>query len=366
MVTTQTDGYAALVDDLQERGLLDDEWAPVWRAVRRDTFIPDQIWRQEPDHCEPITSREDWLALVHSDLPVVTQLDDGQEDGPGIATSSNSQPSMVATMLDLLRVESGQRVLEIGTATGHVAALLCERLGEEHVYSIEIDPVLAKRAAVALHTAGYMPQLRCGDGEAGWSDAEPFDRLLSTCALRHIPMEFVRQVRPEGLIVAPLVRDFWSGALVQLQVDEDGSASGRFRSGASYMPMRSHRQATDVSVDDSTARPRPPATDLPRLLELGFAVYAGARLPGVSMWHTEEAGGVQVWALAEDGSAARAATGEDVWQYGPQSLWEEIERVHGEYLELGSPAASSFGMTVTPDRQWVWLGQPRVEVAPEP
>lgn len=267
-------------------------------------------------------------------------------------------------MLGLLQVEDGHRVLEIGTASGYVAALLAERLGEGNVYSTELDPALADLAARNLNAVGYMPQLRCGDGEEGWPGAAPFDRLIATCALRHIPPTFVEQVRPGGVIVAPIARDFWSGALVQLTVQDDGTASGRFRGGASYMPMRSHRPEAGAPVASSTARSRRAGSNPARMLTLGFALYAGARLPGVSLWHSEKPGRVQVWATRRDGSAATAATCEDVWQYGAANLWDEIEHVLLEYGALGSPHAEEFGMTVDAGGQHVWMREPHTRVRP--
>ncbi|MET9803856.1 methyltransferase [Streptomyces sp. NPDC006368] len=318
---------------------------------------------------EPLTTEAERLALIHSDEPVVIQLDDGHADGPGIATSSNSQPSMVARMLRLLEVESGHRVLEIGTASGYVAAPLSERLGAPLVHSVEIDPGLAHHTAAALRAAGYTPNLACVDGEWGRPDQAPFDRILATCALRHVPHQLVQQVRPGGVIVAPMARDFWSGALVQLRVGEHGVASGHFHSGASYMPTRSHRAPDGAPVDDTSVRAHTGAVDPRELLSLGFALYAGTRLPDVRMWHTERGGGVQVWAQDRDGSATTAVTGGEVWQYGPRELWVEIERVHQEYVELARPEPTDFGLTVHPtDGRRVWLGYPSriIEPAPRP
>lgn len=235
--------YADLVQDLADRGLLDARWRRVFDAVPRSRFVPAEVWRQLPDGCEPVVGTDLWLALVNSDEPVVTQLDDGAGDGPGVATSSNSQPSMVARMLGLLQVEDGHRVLEIGTGTGYVAALLSERLGDERVHSVELDPVVARQAAAFLVEAGYRPHLRVGDGEQPWPGTGPVDRLIATCALRYVPHALVRQVRAGGIVVAPLARDFWSGALVRLDVQEDGTAHGPFCGGASYMPMRAHRES---------------------------------------------------------------------------------------------------------------------------
>ncbi|MEJ8657454.1 methyltransferase domain-containing protein [Streptomyces sp. MS1.AVA.4] len=353
MTTAQPGGYTALVRQLHERGLLDPTWRAVWEAVPRERFIPGRAWRQDADRCVPLVSYAERIALIHSDEPVVIQLDDGVDGGPGVATSSNSQPSMVARSLGLLQVDDGARVLEIGTASGHVAALLSERLGAERVFSIEVDPALAAHAGTALDAAGYRPHLRCGDGGAGWPEAAPFDGVIATCALRHVPRAYVDQVRPGGSIVTPLDREFWSGVLVQLTVRRDGTASGRFHGGASYMPMRSHRATAGAPVDSSTVRTRRTDLDGSAILRLGFALYAGTRLPGVRVWHAGGPAGVQVWAQHPGGSAATAVDG-DVWEYGPRALWAEIERTHGEFVALGSPDADRFGLTVSAEGEHLW------------
>ncbi|WP_327379911.1 methyltransferase domain-containing protein [Streptomyces sp. NBC_01212] len=355
--------YADLVQDLADRGLLDARWRRVFDAVPRSRFVPAEVWRQLPDGCEPVVGTDLWLALVNSDEPVVTQLDDGAGDGPGVATSSNSQPSMVARMLGLLQVEDGHRVLEIGTGTGYVAALLSERLGDERVHSVELDPVVARQAAAFLVEAGYRPHLRVGDGEQPWPGTGPVDRLIATCALRYVPHALVRQVRAGGIVVAPLARDFWSGALVRLDVQEDGTAHGPFCGGASYMPMRAHRESPH-QVDGAGGRARAAGVDPARLLTLGFALYAGARLPGVRLTHQQTADGAQVWVTRADGAAATAETGGDVRQYGPGLLWEDVEQTWLEYEALGRPGHDRFGLTVTDRGQRVWLRDPHSVIEP--
>ncbi|MEV7057350.1 methyltransferase domain-containing protein [Streptomyces microflavus] len=355
--------YPSLVQELADRGLLTGRWRQVFDAVPRSGFVPADVWRQLPDRCEPVVGTDDWLALVNSDESVVTQLDDGAEGGPGIATSSNSMPSMVARMLELLEVQDSQQVLEIGTGTGHVAALLCERLGDDLVHSVEVDPGVARQAEEALAQAGYQPHLRVGDGEQPWPGLGPVDRLIATCALRHIPYALLRQVRPGGIVVAPLAREFWAGALVQLHVQDDGTATGPFRGGATYMPMRAHR-LPDLHEVRGKGRTRAAGLDPALLLDLGFALYAGARLPGVRLIHQDTADGVQVWATRENGSAATAVTGEEVWQYGPGFLWEEIEQAWWEYETEGRPDADQFGLTVTDRGQHVWLRDPHEVIRP--
>ncbi|MET9768803.1 methyltransferase domain-containing protein [Streptomyces sp. NPDC006415] len=355
--------YPGLVRDLADRGLLTGRWRRVFEAVPRSRFVPADVWRQLPDRCEPVVGADAWLALVNSDEPVVTQLDDGVEGGPGVATSSNSMPSMVARMLGLLDVRAGMRVLEVGTGTGYVAGLLCERLGDDLVHSVELDPVVARQAAEALAQAGYRPQLRVGDGEQPWPGLGLVDRLIATCALRYVPYGLLRQVRPGGIVVAPLAREFWSGALVQLRVQDDGTAVGPFCGGATYMPMRAHR-IPDLHDVRGKGRARAAGLDPARLLDLGFALFAGARLPGVRLIHQDTGGGVQVWVTRDNGSAATAATGQEVWQYGPGFLWEEIEQTWWEYESAGRPDAEQFGLTVTDRGQHVWLRDPRAVIGP--
>ncbi|MEU6062812.1 methyltransferase, partial [Streptomyces sp. NPDC047097] len=89
-------GHAGLVRSLDERGLLTPEWRAVWERTPRAAYLPERVWRQDRDRCRPVTGVEERAALVSRDEPVVTQVDDGAEGGPGIATASNSMPSMVA------------------------------------------------------------------------------------------------------------------------------------------------------------------------------------------------------------------------------------------------------------------------------
>ncbi|MFF4948805.1 methyltransferase domain-containing protein [Streptomyces chattanoogensis] len=363
-MTNPEQGHAALVRSLDERGLLSPSWREVWERTPRHEFIPDRIWRQGPQRCEPVTTDADRWALIYSDEPVVTQVDDGEEGGPGVATSSNSMPSMVARMLGLLDVHEGARTLEIGTATGQVIDLLCGRCGDENVTSVEIDPALSAMAKVNLSRRGHAPTLVVADGEHGHPAGAPYDRIIATCALRHVPYELVEQLRPGGVLVAPRVGDFWCGALVRLVAADDGTASGPFAGTATYMPMRSHRTAQGANPDTSTARSRRTEVQPGETITPGFALYAGARLPGVTLVEGREGGDLRVW--VSDGRGAGAIADEDgtVTEFGGRSLWAEVEAAWREWDELNRPADSDMGLTVTGSAEHVWVRSPAEIVEP--
>ncbi|AJT69839.2 hypothetical protein T261_8244 [Streptomyces lydicus] len=266
-------------------------------------------------------------------------------------------------MLGLLDVHEGTTVLEIGTATGQLIDLLCGRCGDENVTSVEIDATLSAMAKENLARRGHAPTLVVADGEHGHPAGAPYQRLIATCALRHVPLELVQQVEADGLIVAPLIRDFWSGALVRLTVQWDGAAWGPFAGGATYMPMRSHRAMEGEPVDTSSPRSRWSSLDPGECLSLPFALYAGARLPGVSLVEGEHDGAVRVW-LQDGRRSGAVADVESVTEFGPRDLWAELERVHTEFQGLGEVGVTDFGLTVSAAGQHVWLRTPGNVITP--
>jgi protein-L-isoaspartate(D-aspartate) O-methyltransferase len=114
-----------------------------------------------------------------------------------------SQPYIVALMTELLRPESGDTILEIGTGSGYQAAVLSQLVRE--VYSIEIVPGLASEAAQRLGRLGFSNvEVRTGDGYKGWPEHAPFDGVLVTAAPPEIPTALVAQLKRGGRMVVPV------------------------------------------------------------------------------------------------------------------------------------------------------------------
>lgn len=133
-----------------------------------------------------------------------------------------SQPSLVAMMTELLELEAGDKVLEIGTGSGYQAAILRELT--EEVYSVEIIPELTGIARAVLDRLGYEDvQLLRADGYFGWEEHAPFDAIIVTAAPDHLPRPLVSQLNPDGgRMVIPIgpVGDVQTLWLVTRQDDE--------------------------------------------------------------------------------------------------------------------------------------------------
>lgn len=113
-----------------------------------------------------------------------------------------SQPFMVALMTDLLDIEPGEKVLEVGTGLGYHAAILAGLA--ETVFTVEIHEELAREGRARLDALGYENiAFKIGDGAQGWPEHAPFDRILVAAAPELLPPALIQQLRPGGRMVVP-------------------------------------------------------------------------------------------------------------------------------------------------------------------
>ena len=125
----------------------------------------------------------------------------------GAVVSTISQPTMIASMLEDLAVEAGQRVFEVGTASGYNAALLAELVGADgRVVTVELETDLAEHAAEALTSAGYGERVTvvAGDGAEGYAPAAPYDRIIVTAGAPAVAPAWVDELREGGRLVVPI------------------------------------------------------------------------------------------------------------------------------------------------------------------
>jgi len=114
-----------------------------------------------------------------------------------------SQPFIVALMTHLAEVKADHTVLEVGTGSGYQAAVLARLVRK--VCTIEIIPSLADAAAKVLRELGYdNVSVKVGDGYQGWPECGPFDAIIVTAALEHVPPALIEQLKVGGRLVMPL------------------------------------------------------------------------------------------------------------------------------------------------------------------
>jgi len=175
---------------IETRGVKDAQVLAAMRSVPRHRFVPD-----------------DYREASYQDSPL-----------PIGESQTISQPYIVALMSELLEVEAGDRVLEIGTGSGYQAAVLAA-MGVE-VYTVEIRQGLCERAKITLAELGYdNAYVRCGDGYGGWPEQAPFAGVIVTAAPDRIPEPLIDQLAVGARMVIPL-GDFYQQLMVIKKTDD--------------------------------------------------------------------------------------------------------------------------------------------------
>ncbi|MEV5942049.1 methyltransferase domain-containing protein [Streptomyces sp. NPDC051994] len=366
------------------------------RAVPRHLFLPDRFWvRDGNGGYLPIDRTlypEAWWDAAYSDQPLVTQFTDGAP------SSSASMPSMVLYELHLARLDgpgrrhqaSGMQVIELGAGTGFNAGLLCALLGQEAVTTVDVDPVLVAQAAANLKAVGYAPTVTVADASA--PDAlpnGPYDRILATFSVDHIPDPWRAQLAPGGRIVTPWYSDWAAYGMLAADMAPNGTVHGHFHPHGSYMVMRTPNAAgtathglQEAAVDRAgpAEAPQPPArvpgpsrTGRTRLSPWAVTAdpdtefHLGLAVPHTSYeWDTTgEHAPVRFCLYSADGSTASVdhdginPAEFTVIQNGSRALWDETEASYLRWERLGRPAVDRHGLTVTPDgTHHVWIDQP--------
>lgn len=163
-----------LIEKLEEKGIKDRDVLQAIFAIPRHIFLDTALQNR---------------AYEDTALPI----------GNG---QTISQPYTVAVQTELLEVQKGDKVLEIGTGSGYQAAILCH-LGAE-VYSVERHEKLYLSAKSILQKLDYRPHLKFGDGTLGWGAYAPYHGIVVTAGAPVVPDELVQQLHVGGRLVVPV------------------------------------------------------------------------------------------------------------------------------------------------------------------
>jgi protein-L-isoaspartate(D-aspartate) O-methyltransferase len=164
---------------IQMRGVSDKKVLNAMNQVPRHSFVPEKL-----------------ISRAYADHPL--PIGQGQ---------TISQPYIVALMTESLNLKGDERILEIGTGSGYQAAILTKVAKE--VYTIEIKKKLYQNASNVLRSMDYTNvKTRHGDGYFGWPEASPFDCIMITAAIDHIPPPLLKQLKEGGRLILPLGNPF--------------------------------------------------------------------------------------------------------------------------------------------------------------
>jgi protein-L-isoaspartate(D-aspartate) O-methyltransferase len=152
-----------------------------------------------------------------------------------------SQPYVVALMTEALKLKPTDRVLEIGTGSGYQAAVLAEMVKE--VKSIEIRKGLAQTAAARLKELGYANvTVKYADGYFGWEEHAPFDAIIITAAVNHIPPPLIKQLKEGGRLILPLGSTVFYQTLTLVTKRKGGELDVQQLDPVAFVPMTGEAQ----------------------------------------------------------------------------------------------------------------------------
>jgi protein-L-isoaspartate(D-aspartate) O-methyltransferase len=200
---------AMVRDQIAARSIRDARVLEAMRKVPRHLFVPEDLRDR---------------AYTDGPLPI----------GRG---QTISQPYIVALMTELVRPKPTDRALEIGTGSGYQAAVLAQVV--QHVYTIELEESLARRAEALLRQQKHDNiTVRAGDGYGGWPEHAPFDVIMVTAAPDHVPQPLIDQLKPGGRMVVPVGATFSVQQLQLIEKDADGKVKTSNVSGVMFVPLR--------------------------------------------------------------------------------------------------------------------------------
>lgn len=163
-----------LLEELAKKGITDKRIIDAFDAVPRHFFL-------------------DLAFMEQAYTDIAFQIGAGQ---------TISQPFTVAFQTQLLDVQKGEKVLEIGTGSGYQTCILCQ-MGAK-VFSIERQKELFVKSKKIIHHFGFNPRLTFGDGYKGLPSFAPFDKIIITCGAPFIPQDLIDQLKVGGKMVIPL------------------------------------------------------------------------------------------------------------------------------------------------------------------
>lgn len=380
---------AAMVAQLEAEGALGPGLVrDALLSLPREVLMPQAyVRRSAPEERTPRWDLLDWavrgdreelLGVLYGGESVLIQHDGepllgrvpGARSG-GMITSMSSTVGMTAGLLRELDLRAGHRVLDVGIGAGVTAAVACWVCGERGVVTVDRDPHVTEAARTHLAELGYRPTVVTGNGEAGWEERAPYDRVFVSYAVPWVSWAWVEQLAPGGRVLASVTgtSPSWPGLAVITRTAH-GRVEGELRAvefghrpGHGFQRIFLSRAFVErISAADGGrsfhSRTAPPP-DEPRGLWLAVAALRPGLVrnwgadhlmigaPACGSWLTVRPGAAGTWTMTA---------------CGPRDIWDEIQTVAARWRAAGSPTSYRLCLDAHGE-QWVSAGSGEKELA---
>ncbi|MGI5444163.1 methyltransferase domain-containing protein [Streptomyces sp. CA-243310] len=327
----------------------------------------DRRGREQFDLRAPADDDE-WFADAYRDTSLVTKVGrlhadhaNAHDEPTGRPTSSATLPSLLLKLYGLADIGDGDTVVDVGAGSLYGAALLCRRLSDAQVLSVDVDPYIVEVGRERLAEVGLRPRVETVDATGPLPcDPESIDCIVASVAVRTVPQSWLAALRVGGRLVTTIAG---TSLLITATKNADGGASGSVswdragfmvaRHGDDY-PARRPKETITAQIQEDAAKcvyPLPvvdveSAWDLQSMLDLA--------VPGIEHAYWEDDEGLRHALMSHaDGSWARAVGAgihpPTVHQGGPRRLWDALEEVRGYWLQHGELPARGARVIVKPD-----------------
>ncbi|MFF1717360.1 methyltransferase domain-containing protein [Streptomyces sp. NPDC058268] len=366
-------GHAARMADATVRS--ESRWHRPLTLTPRHLFVPRWWTPSEQDGTWAYELREGagdpdaWMTTAYDNsLSVITRVGPHHADHAAphavVAerrpTSSATLPALVVKMYQHAFLADDSRIL-VTCGSGYGTALACQRLGDERVTSVDVDPYLVQAARERLDAIGHQPRLAVCDvtGQLPGS----YDRIIATVSVPAIPASWLKALNPGGRLVTTLSG---TGLIIVADKTDDGGATGKVaaepagfmttRHGDDYPPTPDNADlwATAQKADgQSITTGRYPVMRVSSTWDVRSTLEL--TVPGIEHRMNVANNGTRIaYMLHPDGSWARAtAPGArelpTVHQSGPRRLWDELDRIRTWLVIDGDLPVSGAAVRIDPD-----------------
>jgi protein-L-isoaspartate(D-aspartate) O-methyltransferase len=337
--------------------------------VRRYRERASKAWREITED-----NLHQHLAILYADHPLILFGDDDDN-----IPSTISQPSFVLRMLDLLQVQPGQAVLELGTGSGWNAALIGQLVRPSgQICSMEIIPEIAARAASTIATLGITNvQVIAGDGGDGYPAGGPYDRITFTAGTYDLPRAFYDQIKSDGLLLV-VIKNSGGGDNLFLLRKVDDHFQSVYSQPCGFVQLSGKYQLN--SLDPITIETVPEWRQLQHQEIARRAFWWGGKGREWFQWQTvgirsflgvtersfrsfkearTDAAGTEQYYFGlwdQDNESLVLAKDDEIISYGNAAATQLLLRLVHKWVDLGMPSASSFSLRVYPSDRPVSAG----------